>query len=289
MNVLETTARAGYAARGVVYLVVGGFALQAALAGGEMKNTDDAAPVLLAQPFGQVLVGLLALGLLSYAVWRGIQGVFDMDDHGRGPKGLVVRGSMLAAGVVYAGLALSAAALVTSIARNSGGEGGGAEMLMAEAIALVGATWTAAILAAVFLGAAIAHAVRAYRASFMRFFAADPTKRRIVEPIGRIGIVARGVVFLILSGLMALRAWTARGSSEPPPNLVEVLAVVRGLPAGGWILAAMGIGLMAFGVYSLAAAAYRTIDCRPLVRGGYGDLVSSELSPLSVDVTRRRA
>jgi hypothetical protein len=69
-------ARSGYVARGVVYLIVGGLAVLAALgSGGETTDSKGALRTIIQQPFGQVLLGLVALGLVSYAVWRLVQAI----------------------------------------------------------------------------------------------------------------------------------------------------------------------------------------------------------------------
>jgi hypothetical protein len=262
VNALEFLARGGYAARGVVYLIVGGFAVGAILYGSETKTPDEAASVLLDQPFGKVLVGLLVIGLFGYAAWRIVQALLDTDGHGRNAKGIVIRGALLASAVVYGGLALSAAAI---LGFGSGGDGsGGQQDLLDRVIEILGSTWTAALLALVFLAAAAAHAFRAFRATFLRYFRVDAGKRRIVKAVGRAGLLARGAVFLVLAGLMGYRAATASRADATPPDLEQVMAAIAGLPAGPWLLGALGLGLLAFAVYSFTAALYRTIDFRPL-------------------------
>jgi Domain of Unknown Function (DUF1206) len=71
---LALLARSGYAARGLVYLVVGGLAVLAALGqGGQTTDTHGALTTLLTQPFGKVLLGLVALGLVAVGVYSLIE------------------------------------------------------------------------------------------------------------------------------------------------------------------------------------------------------------------------
>jgi hypothetical protein len=85
---LERGARLGYAAQGVVYLIVGGLAFLAGIGrGGGTTDTARALQSLLSQPFGRVLLALAALGLLAYALWRVMMGVRDPERGGSATGG----------------------------------------------------------------------------------------------------------------------------------------------------------------------------------------------------------
>src|SRR3712207_80600 len=102
----ELLARLGYAARGFVYCMVGGWALMASIgAGGQVGGSRPAIATLLEQPFGKVLLIVLALALAGFSCWRIVEGVFDADHRGRSYKALALRGVRVAAGLIYAGLA----------------------------------------------------------------------------------------------------------------------------------------------------------------------------------------
>ena len=88
-------AKAGYSSRGVVYLVIGVFALLAAIGSGENKSAKDALSTVLSQPFGTVMIVVLIAGLVGYVLWRLIQAIFDTDGHGRTLKGFTIRIGLL--------------------------------------------------------------------------------------------------------------------------------------------------------------------------------------------------
>src|SRR6476661_5434980 len=106
-NVLEAMARAGYAARGAVFLIVGGLALVAALGSGDSKpaGSKGALVALLGQPFGKILLGVVAAGLVGFAVWRFLQGVVDADHQGTETKAILRRIGQALSGAIYIGLA----------------------------------------------------------------------------------------------------------------------------------------------------------------------------------------
>ncbi len=70
--------RAGYAARGLVYLIVGLLALGAAASGGSAEGFLGSLQALKEQPWNMPVLLVLSAGLLLYAVWRGL-------DLGAGP------------------------------------------------------------------------------------------------------------------------------------------------------------------------------------------------------------
>ena len=64
-------ARAGFVARGLVYLIIGVLALKLALGdGGKATNQQDALKTIADRPFGKTLLVLVAIGLAGYALWR---------------------------------------------------------------------------------------------------------------------------------------------------------------------------------------------------------------------------
>lgn len=255
---IEGLARLGYAARGVVYLIVGWFAVMAAYGSGRPTDTKGALVELFRGPFGSVLLALTALGLAGYALWRVIQAVLDADHHGRSAKGLAVRTGFFVAGLVHAGLAAFAIGLLSG--RGSGGGSG-------ESSAR---DWTAWLLSqpmgrvlvagvgGIIIGVAIAQFVKAYKASFRRWLDADEAKMRVIEPVGRLGFAAKGVVFALVGGFFMLAAW--RSDSSEAGGLVKALQVLQDQPYGPWVLGIVAAGLFAFGAFSVVQAVYRRID-----------------------------
>ena len=72
---------------GIVYLILGGLATSAALgAGGRITDMRGALRAPLREPFGEALLGLLALGLVGYAIWRFLEAFADANREGRTPK-----------------------------------------------------------------------------------------------------------------------------------------------------------------------------------------------------------
>jgi hypothetical protein len=252
-------ARSGYAARGVVYLIVGGLAVLAALGGGQTTDSKGALLTILQQPFGDVLLGLVALGLVGYAIWRLVQAVMDTDHHGTDAKGLAIRGGLLVSAVTHTLLAFFALSLIFGWGTGGGGGGdGGARDWTAWLLQQPFGRWLVGLVGAAVVGAGIAHMVKGYKAHFEKYLEMDRRTLDKASPICRFGLIARGVVFLIIGGFLLVAAW--RFSSGDVVGLQGALQTLQQQPYGWILLGIVALGLFAFGVYSLIEARYRRID-----------------------------
>ena len=104
-QLIRIVARFGYLARGLVYLAVGGFAVEAALDLEQAEDVRGAMQAIEQQQFGEPVLLAIAIGLLAYAAWRLVQSLFDVDGHGWDGKGLAVRISLLISAALYVLLA----------------------------------------------------------------------------------------------------------------------------------------------------------------------------------------
>ncbi|MBA1200796.1 DUF1206 domain-containing protein [Pseudomonas capeferrum] len=256
---LIALARGGYAARGAIYLIIGIFALLAARDSTRPKDSHKSLEALLSQPFGHVLVGLVVAGLLAFAGWRVLQAVRDFDHHGKSFKGVVIRTGLLASAMANGALAFFALGLLVSGLESAGGSGGGqAKDLLAHLLSWEHSNTLIYLIAMVPLGVGMAHIVKGWKASFEKYFEADKDVMRYVRPVSRFGLIARGVVFIEIALLLMISGSNYKAMN--PPGMKDALDALQNLPAGGVILMAMGLGLLAFSLYSLAQAAWRRIN-----------------------------
>lgn len=255
---LIVLARGGYAARGVLYLVIGIFALLAAQDSTKPKDSHKSLEALLSQPFGYFLVGLVVAGLLAFAAWRVLQATRDVDHHGRDLKGLTIRVGLFAGGMVNGALAFFALGLLISGIGSSDDSAGQTKDWLAHLLSWKHSNLVVYLIALIPFGVGIAHIIKGWKASFEKYFEADEEVMRYVRPVSRFGLIARGVVFIEIALLLA-----ASGSAYQamdPPGMKEALDALQNLPAGWLLLMVMALGLIAFSVYSFSEAFWRRIN-----------------------------
>ncbi|MGE8127020.1 MULTISPECIES: DUF1206 domain-containing protein [unclassified Methylobacterium] len=262
-NAIERIARFGYGARGVVYIVVGALALLAALGhGGRAGDSKDALRAVMAGPFGAAVVGLIALGLAGFALWRLVEGITDADRRGTSAKGLAVRGAHLISAGLYLGLAASAASLSLGLGM-SGGDGvhDGTAWLLSKPFG----RWLVALVGLAVVGGGFGFLGKAWRGDVTDRLALDARARdRWAGPIGRFGYAARGLAFLIIGGFLVAAAWHQRSSDAK--GLAEAFALLRAQPYGWILLGLVAAGHAAFGAFGLIQARYRHIDAPDIDR-----------------------
>jgi hypothetical protein len=251
-------ARLGYGARGVVYLVVGWFAMMAAIGSGQPIDTKGALQEILLQPFGKILLAIVALGLIGHAIWRVAQGWFDLDRHGGNAKGLVVRGGLLVSAAIHVALAFFALSLVLGWQGPGSGSGDGTQDWTAWLLTQPLGRWLVGAVGIAVLGAAIGHFVKAWKMTFRRYLRADPKTMSMICPIGRMGLSAKGIVFVLIGIFFLTAAWQVDSSESG--GLGKALQMLQEQPYGPWVLGIVAVGLFAFGIYSVIEGVYRRID-----------------------------
>ena len=255
---MERLARLGYATEGAMYTLMGLLAARVALGTGDHATGQRGALEIIAgSPFGGVLVGLIALGFLGYALWRGVQAIADPDGEGTDLKALGKRIGYGVSALVYAGLAFSAAGLILgSASQGNGTPDDWTALLLSWPLGrvLVVCVGIAAI------GLGLRELYHAYKARFLKYLKLDEmgeTVRKWTERWGRIGITARGFVFGVV-GTFLVRAALEYDPQEAR-GLGGALQTLARQPLGPWLLGAVALGLVAYGLFMLSVARYRHI------------------------------
>lgn len=257
---VEKLARFGYAAKGVVYFVVGLLAAQAAFGtGGQITGTEGALQTIVTQPFGKFLLALVTVGLVGYVVWRIVQTGLDPEHSGEpiDIKKVVQRIGYAFSGLAYAGLAMTAIKLILG---NGGDNGDATQDWTARFMAQPFGQWLVGLGGIATIAVGLAYLYQAYQAKFQKHFNLSQMsqKERIwAKRLGRFGIAARGVVFTVI-GFFLVQAALGSNAREAR-GLGGALASLAQQPFGSWILALVALGLVAYSIYSLIEARYRRI------------------------------
>lgn len=252
---IERLARAGLAAKGIVYLVVGLLAAQAAIGSGTATDSTGALQRIEDEWWGTALLAVIAVGLIGFAIWRFVAALFDPEGDGAAQRIFHV-----VSGVVHGALALQAGRMALGSGAAGSGSTNQASSRTADLMSQPFGIWIVGILGAVIAGYGV---YRLYEASTARLDdrlalgrLSRDAKRWVIR-IGRAGVAARGVVFgiigwFLISAALEENPGQARG-------LGGALRTLQDQPYGPVLLAAVAIGLIAYGLYQMLEARYRAI------------------------------
>jgi hypothetical protein len=245
--------RLGYIARGLVYLVPGVLALRLAIGThGAMITQTETIGVIGRQPLGRLLLIPVAVGLAGYALWGMVRAVLDPLRKGHSVRGIMERLGYAMSGLAYAGLLAATVRFLASAARHTAKDRDWAAELLAKPsgawlLGIVGLCWIA--------GAGVLQISEGWRGSFKDDLALERMgsgERRWAARLGHVGIVARGVVFSIIGMLLVAAALHANPHMES--GLDGAMLELTRHPFGRILLAAVAMGLIAFGVFSVMCA-----------------------------------
>ena len=249
----QVLGRVGMACYGLVHLVLAYLALQVAFGGGEQADQKGALQEIGSTAFGQVLLWVLALGLVAFGLWQFMMAAvgYTWVSGGNRTRKRIGAG---ARGVVVIALGFTA----FRIAAGSGG-GGSADQAQQEFTAkllrLPFGPALVVIAAAAVLGVAIAAGVKGVKKKFLEDLDMTdlPGKtRRWVSWLGTTGYLAKGVVFAIVAILLAIAGFNADPGKAG--GLDAALKTLAAQPFGTVLLTVVALGLAAFGVYCFGAA-----------------------------------
>lgn len=258
---IEALARAGYFAKGTVYVLMGLFAGRAALETGHSAGEGDPKSALERvgeQPFGEVILGLLALGLAGYALWHLVRALVDPEHHKPDLKGWAKRaGYGLSAGahLSLAWFALTYALHGYAVRGSDSEEGWTARVLQIQF-----GGWIVALVGVGILALALNQFYLAWRKAFLRrlhFGQLPEPLDRLLTRLGQIGFAARGVVLGIIGGFLLEAAWV--DNPQRAGGIADALVTLENRPAGPWLLGLVALGLLAYGLFVVAQARYRVI------------------------------
>jgi hypothetical protein len=249
-------ARIGILAYGITHILIGVLAVQVALgSGGQQANQSGAFQALVQQPFGRILLWVLVIGFVAIALWRVEQAIWGFTYVTDRTKNIRKRAESAGKAVLFAVLAV----LAGRTASGGGGGGGGGQGATAGVLGLPGGQF---IVGAVGIGILVVGGVLVVE-GVRRSFREDmnlPSDRKARETAlrtGQVGFIAKGVSIGLVGLLVVVAA--VRFSAEQAMGLDAALKALAGQPFGPYLLIAVALGLVAFGVFCFFDARYHRL------------------------------
>jgi hypothetical protein len=255
---MSALARGGFAARGILYALIGIIAIEIAF-GHSRQQADRSGAVRLvaATPFGAAVLWLLVAGFAGMTLWRlseAIWGAAGLDGHKAskriGSFGRAVVYGVITYGIMKYALGLGAPASSDQQSRD----------LTATALRYPGGQAAVAIAGAAIAVTGIVMMYRSWQGRFLktlRFGRASARTRKVVVRLGQVGGVARGAVFVTVGVFLAIAAVEAKPGQAK--GIDSALRVFAQTPLGPWLLVLVAVGLVIFGAFSCCEARWRDV------------------------------
>lgn len=246
---LVTLTRAGFATRGLLYIVIAVFVITTGRA-------EDPAGALeyLGQGVGRIFLLLMAAGLFGYGLWRLTDALFNIECHDKDRSGFATRLGAGASGLIHVLLAWQAVKFAqgASATSNSSPQENAQSMLT-----MPGGGIMLVVVGLILLVVGAFQIMKAVKGSFLEHLEPQIANKAWAKWSGRLGYAARSVIFMI-TGFFFVTA----GLSEQANEAGGMAEALRWL-TNPWDLI-VAAGLFAFGLFSLIEARYRVIHRVPV-------------------------
>jgi hypothetical protein len=217
-------------------------------------DQQGALQLLAGKPYGLISLWLLGIGFAAYALWRLSEAAFGVagEKDGAGPRLI-----SLARAVIYAGFAYLTFTIISGTQHSQSRQ---QQDVTATVMRHTEGRWLVGIvgLIVVIIGLVlVSQGARRTFTKYLRTSQMSPRTRRVVEVLGMIGTIARGLVFA-LAGVLVIDAAVTHKASESG-GIDKALLTLRNQPFGEFLMILAALGLAVFGIYGLCEARWRKV------------------------------
>jgi hypothetical protein len=251
---LELLERLGYVVRGALYAVMGLLALEIVLsvAGGKATDLTGSLVVLVSNPFGKLVLIIVAIGLAAYSLWGFTRAIYDPLHRGSDASGYMARLGFVSSALSYAAIVFFAIQL---LAGSGATTNDGTKNTISSVLTHPAGGALTILIGLVVIGVALGQFLEAYRATFARDLKGaemSPRTRDVVVKLGRFGMFARGVIFLII-GWFVVQAGIHHDPAQTQ-GFSGAFVFLLAQPFGRILLGIVALGFVALGLHSFACA-----------------------------------
>ena len=251
---LEILERLGYAVRGALYAVMGLLALKVVLsvAGGQTTDLTGSLVALVSNPFGKLTLIVAAIGLGAYSLWGFVRAIYDPLHRGSDASGYMARLGFLTSALSYAAIVIVALQL---LAGSGASAGDGTQKTIASVLTHPAGGPVTILIGLVAIGVGLGQFLESYRATFAKDLKGaemSETTRTSAIRLGRFGMFARGVIFLVI-GWFVVQAGVHHDPTQAQ-GFGGAFTFLLAQPFGRVLLGVVALGFVALGLHSFACA-----------------------------------
>lgn len=222
--------------------------------GGESSGTNQALKFLKKQPFGQVLLMLLGVGLLFYSFWMFVQSVKDPEDLGNNRKAKLRRFGLFTTGLVYTFIAILAFYHVFTYVAEGDSSSRYLNILGSSTVSVI------------FIGVGIILAIQAvvlivgvFKGGLLDQFNLEGHKyHRFIRFIGQFGFYSRAFIVAIIAYFF-LRAGFYSGSHDIK-GIQDAFSFLDQSVVGRILMVFTAVGFISYGAFYVLLTRFRSFD-----------------------------
>jgi fumarate reductase subunit D len=260
--VVELLERLGYVVRGALYAVMGLLALGIAVGvgGGQATDLTGSLVVLVSNPLGKLVLIVAAIGLTAYSLWGFTRAIYDPLHRGSDASGYMARLGFVTSAISYAAIVIFALQLLAG----SGASGGDStQKTIASVLTHPAGGGLTILIGLIAIAVALGQFLEAYRATFkadLKGAEMSASTRDTVIKLGRFGMFARGVIFLVI-GWFLVQAGIHHDAGQVQ-GFGGAFLYLLGQPFGRIVLGIVALGFVALGLHSFACARWIRLMAR---------------------------
>src|SRR6202163_2530979 len=251
---LELLERLGYAVRGALYAAMGLLALRIvfSVAGGQTTDLTGSLVFLIGNRLGKLVLIVAAVGLAACPLWGFTRAIYDPLHRGSDASGYMARLGFVTSALSYAAIVIFALQI---LAGSGASAADGTQKTVASVLTHPAGGPLTILLGLVVIGVAVGQFVESVRATFARDLKGAEMSTRTrdtVIKLGRFGMFARGVIFLII-GWFVVQAGIHHDPAQAQ-GFGGAFVFLLAQPFGRILLGIVALGLVALGLHSFACA-----------------------------------
>jgi hypothetical protein len=256
--VLQAGARVGYAVSGVLHLLIAWIALQIAwFASARSADQSGALQALADNSLGRLVLWVAVIGFVALALWQLASAVAVRTDGSASSSGSqsslwAEKAKRFAKAIVYGVLAFTSFSFARGRPKSSKAQSAD---FTATLLAHNGGRALVCAIGVAVIAVGAYHVKKGWSKQFLQDLRDSPGT--LATRAGMVGYIAKGIALAVVGFLFVAAA--VQNSSTKATGLDGALRSLRQQGFGPWILTAVGLGIAAYGVYSLARAKHARV------------------------------
>ncbi|MFF0816389.1 DUF1206 domain-containing protein [Rhodococcus sp. NPDC003318] len=248
----EQAARGGHVMSGFVHLLIGYIVIRLAFGDSGSADQSGALGTLASTTGGEFVLWVAVVAFVAMGLWRlaeTVIGPHATEHTQEDDSSLVDRAKAFGLAVVYFALAYSAYQFARGSGKSSGEQNAG---LSARLMESAGGKTVLIVVGLIAIAIGGYHVYKGASKNFLDDL--KPSGSKLVEPLGVVGYVAKGLV-IVGAGILVIVA-TLRSDPSKATGIDAAVKTLGQAPFGQFLLVAAGAGIAAYGLYSFVMARY---------------------------------